>query len=61
MTKDGRIVNEGTVRRNASQMEHKDRTKDLLADAIVRNALEIEVGAIQPSGLYFDNFSAEKA
>ncbi len=45
VTKDGRIVNEGTIRRNASQKEHKARTKDLLADAIVRNALEIEVRA----------------
>ena len=45
VTTDGRIVSEGTVRRNVARKEHKSRTKDLLADAIVNNALEIEVCA----------------
>ena len=43
ITRDGRIVSEGTVRRNAARKEHKARTEDLLADTIVQNALELEV------------------
>ncbi len=45
VTKSGQIVSEGTFRRNAAQMDHKVRTKDLLADSILRSALEIEVRA----------------
>ena len=43
VTGDGRIVSEGTARRNVARKELESRTKDLLADVIVSNALEIEV------------------
>ena len=45
LTKDGQIVSEGTFKRNAAQMDHKVRTKDLLADSILRTAVEMEVRA----------------
>ena len=45
VTGDGRIVSEGTARRNVARKELESRTKDLLADVIVSNALEIEVRA----------------
>ena len=43
ITRDGRIVDEGTIRVNNALKEHKSRSKGVLANSIVTKAIEMEV------------------